>query len=194
MTSTTHPASLISNDLPAGTWVADPVHSDVSFRVRHLGVGRVRGSFALSAATLTAGDDGLAGARVIATVDTASVHTGNEQRDQHVRSADFLDVASHPRMEFVSTGVHDLDGDTFVLVGQLTLHGVTQAVELATEFHGVGADPSGTARVGFSASTVISRAAFGIDIQLGFGAGNAVVADTVEIAIEIVFALGSAAR
>lgn len=182
MTSTTPTA------LPAGTWLADPVHSDVSFRVRHLGVGRVRGSFGLTSATLVIGPDGIAGSRVTAVVDAASVRTGNEVRNRHVRSGDFLDVEAHPTMAFASTGVRDVDGGAFILVGDLTVRGTTRAVELAVEFHGIGADPSGVPRTGFSATTTISRRDFGIDVELGAGAGNAVVADAVEIAIDIAFA------
>jgi polyisoprenoid-binding protein YceI len=115
------------------------------------------------------------------------VDTGNRQRDQHITSADFLDVENHPQIEFTSTEVRDFDGETFVVVGELTLHGVTRTVELEAEFLGVVDDPSGAERTGFSATTTISRAAFGVDIQLGFGAGNVVVADTIEIAIEIEF-------
>jgi polyisoprenoid-binding protein YceI len=174
--------------LTARTWVGDPIHSDISFRVRHMGVGKVRGTFALTSAALTVGDDGgVPIGRVTAVIDAASVHTGNEQRDGHVRSADFLDVEKYPTMEFTSTDVRDFDGETFTLAGELTLHGVTRTVELQTEFLGVVADPSGAERTGFSATTTISRAAFGVDIELGFGAGNVVVADTIEIAIEIEF-------
>ncbi len=173
--------------LAAGTWVGDPVHSDISFTVRHMGVGKVRGTFTLALAALTVGDGGPSSCRTTAVIDAGSVHTGNEQRDQHVRSADFLDVATYPTIEFASTEVRDFDGETFTLVGELTLHGVTRTVELRTQFLGVVDDPSGAERTGFSATTTISRAAFGIDIQLGFGAGNVVVADTIEIAIEIEF-------
>jgi polyisoprenoid-binding protein YceI len=170
--------------LAVGTWAGDPIHSDISFKVRHMGVGRVRGRFALASAVLTVGGDG---GRVTALIDAASIRTGNEQRDQHVRSADFLGVEKYPQIEFVSTEVRDFDGETFTLVGELTLHGVTRTVELEAEFLGVVADPSDLERTGFSATTTISRAAFGIDIQTGFGAGNVVVADTIEIAIEIEF-------
>ena len=176
--------------LAAGTWAGDPVHSDISFKVRHMGVGRVRGTFALSSARLTIDDSGAPGARVSAVIDAASVRTGNEQRDQHVRSADFLDVEKYPAIEFTSTGVRDFDGETFTLIGELTLHGVTRPVELAAEFLGVVPDPSGVERTGFSATTTVSRAAFGVDIQLGFGVGNVVVADDIEIAIEIEFTSG----
>lgn len=173
--------------LAAGTWVGDPIHSDISFRVRHMGVGKVRGTFALTSAALTVGDGGAPSSRVTAVIDAASVHTGHEQRDRHVRSADFLDVEKYPTIEFTSTEIRDVDGETFTLVGELSLHGVTRTVELETEFLGVAADPSGAERTGFSATTTISRATFGVDIQLGFGAGNVVVADTIEIAIEIEF-------
>jgi len=184
MTTTTTP-------LATGTWTGDPVHSDISFIVRHMGVGKVRGTFALASATLTVGQDGAPSSAITAVIDAASVRTGNDQRDDHIRSADFLDVATYPTFEFTSTEVRDGDGygygDTFVLVGDLTLHGVTRGVELAAEFLGVVADPSGVDRTGFSATTTISRAAFGVDIQLAFGAGNVVVGDTIGIAIEIEF-------
>jgi hypothetical protein len=118
----------VDTTLAAGTWVGDPVHSDVSFKVRHMGVGKVRGTFALASAALTVGDDG--GGRVTALIDPVSVDTGNRQRDQHITSADFLDVENHPQIEFTSTEVRDFDGETFILVGELTLHGVTRTVEL----------------------------------------------------------------
>ncbi|MGP4024564.1 YceI family protein [Actinomadura sp. 3N407] len=175
-----------ATSLAAGTWVGDPVHTDISFKVRHMGVGKVRGTFALTSAVLTTGDGG----SVTATIDAASVHTGNEQRDRHVRSADFLDVDRYPTIEFASTEVRDFDGENFTLVGELTLHGVTRTVRLEAGFHGAVADPSGGERTGFSATTTLSRAAFGVDIELGFGAGGVAVADTIEIAIEIEFTTG----
>ncbi|PZG09070.1 polyisoprenoid-binding protein [Nonomuraea aridisoli] len=174
----------VDSPLAAVAWVGDPVHSDISFKVRHMGVGKVRGTFELASAALSVGEGG---GRVTALIDPASVHTGNEQRDQHLRSSDFLDVAKYPQIEFTSTEIRGFDGETFILVGELTLHGVTRTVEMEAEFLGVVDDPSGAKRTGFSATTTISRAAFGIDIQLGFGAGNVVVADPVEIAIEIEF-------
>jgi polyisoprenoid-binding protein YceI len=180
--------------LAAGTWIGDPVHSDLSFRVRHMGVGRVRGTFALVSATLAVGDGGLHSGEVTAVVDAASVRTGNDQRDGHVRSADFLDVARYPTIEFTSTGVRDVDGGAFVLVGDLSIHGVTRTVELAAQLHGVVADPSGADRSGFSAVTTVSRAVFGVDIRLLFGAGEAVIADAVEITVEIEFVAEGADR
>jgi polyisoprenoid-binding protein YceI len=170
-----------------GTWIVDPVHSDISFRVRHMGVGRVRGTFALSSAELTIGEDGATGSGVRATLDAASVFTGNDQRDQHIRSANFLDVENHPSIEFTSTQVRDVRGSAFTVDGDLTVHGVTRPVELAAECLGTVEDPSGGQRAGFTATTTISRAAFGVDIHLGFGAGNVVVADSIEITIDVEF-------
>jgi polyisoprenoid-binding protein YceI len=173
--------------LAPGTWIADPVHSDISFRVRHMGVGRVHGSFTLLSAELTVAGDGAAGSGVRAVVDAASVFTRNEQRDRHIRSADFLDVANHPSIEFASTQVRDVDGDSFTIAGDLTIHGVTRTAELAAQFLGRVDDPSGGERAGFTATTIISRAAFGVDIELAFGAGNVVVADTIEVTIDVEF-------
>lgn len=176
--------------LGAGTWIGDPIHSDISFRVGHMGIGKVRGTFDLAEATISVTEGGGSTPAVTARIDAASVHTGNDQRDEHICSADFLDVEKHPTFGFTSTEVRDNDGNRFTLVGELTVHGVTKTVELQTEFLGVVDDPAGGERTGFSASTTISRAAFGVDIHLGFGAGNAVVADSIEISIEIEFTSG----
>ena len=108
----------------AGTWVADAVHSDVSFKVRHMAVGKAKGTFALKSATLVVDENGAHS--VTAEIDAASVDTKQEQRDAHVRSADFLDVENHPVLTFVSTGLKSQDGDDFVLNGDLTIRGTTQ--------------------------------------------------------------------
>ncbi len=170
-----------------GTWTADPVHSDLSFKVRHMAVGKARGTFALQEATLRIGPDGLAGASVTAVIDAASVDTKQEQRNAHVRSADFLHVENHPTIEFTSTGVRDLDGENLTLLGDLTIRGTTRPVELAAEFYGATNDAYGQDRVGFSATTQISRKEFGVSFNAAFGTGNAVVADKVEIALELEF-------
>jgi len=177
--------------LAAGTWTGDPVHSDVSFKARHMAVGKVRGTFDLVSAALTVGADGIPGAQVTAVIDAASVETKSEQRNDHIKSADFLDVEKFPTIEFASTEVRDFDGESFTVVGDLTAHGVTNQVELAAEFLGQTTDAYGAERSGFSATTSISRAAFGVDIQMGFGAGNAVVGDKIEIAIELELTLAA---
>ena len=169
----------------AGTWVADTVHSDVSFKVRHMAVGKAKGTFALKSATLVVDENGAHS--VTAEIDAASVDTKQEQRDAHVRSADFLDVENHPVLTFVSTGLKSQDGDDFVLNGDLTIRGTTQPVELAVEFLGETVDAYGGTRAGFSAKTSISRKSYGVSFEAAFGAGNAVVADKVEIDLELEF-------
>ncbi|WP_029138760.1 YceI family protein [Nakamurella lactea] len=177
--------------LAAGTWNADPTHTDVSFKARHMGVGKVRGNFELTSGTLTVGANGIEDSTVTAVIDVASVETKSEQRNDHVKSADFLDAEKFPTIDFVSTGIRDFDGENFTLIGDLTVHGVTKSVELAAEFNGALTDAYGLERSGFSAEVTISRKEFGVDIQMGFGAGNAVVSDKIEIAIDIEFVLAS---
>ena len=179
--------SVATPTLTAGTWAADAVHSDVSFKVRHMAVGKAKGSFALKSATLVVGENGIADAAVTAVIDATSVDTKQEQRDAHVRSADFLDVENHPELTFVSKSVKDIDGEEFVLVGDLTIRDTTNQVDLAVEYLGETVDAYGATRAGFSAKTSISRKAYGVSFEAAFGAGNAVVADKVEIDLELEF-------
>ncbi len=173
--------------LTTGTWTADLVHSDVAIKVRHMAVGKAKGTFELTSATLTVGENGICDSSVAAVIDANSVNTKNLDRDAHIRSGDFLDVEKFPTIEFRSTEVRDFNGEGFTLVGELTLHGVTKPVEMETEFLGETVDAYGLTRTGFSAETTINRKDFGITIEMGWGAGNAVVADKVEISLELEF-------
>jgi polyisoprenoid-binding protein YceI len=175
-----------------GTWTADPVHSELAFKVRHMGVGKSGGTFALSSATLTFGEHGIEDGSVTAVVDAASVETKHDARNEHVRSADFLDVASHPTIEFRSTKVREFDGETFVLDGGLTIRGVTRPVRLNAEFIGAGVDAYGNDRVGFAATGTINRRDFGVNFSAVFGVGNSVVSDKVELSIEVEFTRAAA--
>jgi polyisoprenoid-binding protein YceI len=167
----------------AGTWDIDPVHSDVSFTVRHMMVSKVRGRFANFAGEIVTGAD-LTGSSVMATIEADSIQTGNDQRDAHVRSADFFDVENHPRWTFRSTGVR-VDGDEIVVDGDLTIKGVTRQVPLALEVNGFGPDAYGGVRAGFSATTTIDRNDFGVDIKMPMDGGGVVVSDKVQITLEI---------
>jgi polyisoprenoid-binding protein YceI len=169
--------------LKAGTWDIDPVHSDVSFAVRHMMVSKIRGRFGSFSGSIVTDPD-VAGSSVTASVDLASVDTGNEQRDEQVRAARFLDTENHPTMTYRSTAVRR-DGDGIVVDGQLTLHGVTRSVPLSVELGGIGPDPWGGTRIGFSATAVIDRRDFGIDVSLPIDGGGVVVSDRVQIQLEI---------
>ncbi|WP_219419679.1 YceI family protein [Pseudonocardia nigra] len=167
----------------AGTWDIDPVHSDVSFTVRHMMVSKVRGRFATFSGEIVTGAD-VTDSTVIATIDATSIDTGNEQRDGHVRSADFFDVENHPQWSYRSTGVRG-DGDELVVDGELTIKGVTRSVPLTLEVNGFGPDAYGGTRAGFSASATINRNDFGVDIAMPLDGGGVVVSDKVQINLEI---------
>ncbi|MGH3599752.1 MAG: YceI family protein, partial [Pseudonocardiaceae bacterium] len=121
---------------------------------------------------------------VVAEIDVSSFDTGNAQRDEHVRSADYLDSAEYPTVIYRSTGVRR-DGEALVVDGELTLHGITRAVPLAVEVSGVGPDPFGGTRAGFSATTKISRKDFGIDTEMPLDGGGVVIGDTIQISLDI---------
>jgi polyisoprenoid-binding protein YceI len=166
----------------AGTWDIDPVHSDVSFTVRHMMVSKVRGRFATFSGEIVTGED-ITGSAVTATIDATSIDTNNAQRDGHIRSADFFDVENQPTWTYRSSGVRVDDGD-IVVDGELTIKGVTRSVPLTLEVNGFGPDAYGGTRAGFSASTTINRSDFGVDIAMPIDAGGVVVGEKIQINLE----------
>ena len=168
----------------AGTWQIDTSHSDISFSVRHMMVSKVRGEFGEFSGTIVTGEQPL-DSSVTAEITLDSINTRNEQRDNHIRSADFFDVAQHPTMTYRSTGLSANDDGSWTLAGELSLHGVTKSVPLHLELNGFAADPWGGQRVGFSAKTEINRRDFGIDISMPMDGGGVVVGDKISIALEI---------
>jgi polyisoprenoid-binding protein YceI len=167
----------------AGTWDIDASHSDVSFTVRHMMVSKVRGRFGAFSGEIVTSED-LSSSSVTATIDASTIDTNNEQRDGHIRSADFFDVENHPQWTFRSTALR-ADGDDFALDGELTIKGVTRPVTLALEINGFGPDAWGGTRAGFSATTTIDRNDFGVDIKMPLDGGGVVVSDKVQISLEI---------
>src|SRR5687768_998605 len=118
-------------------WILDPTHSELSFKIRHLMITNISGSFkTFQAEAKTEGED-FSTAKINVTVDMASISTNNEHRDAHLRNADFFEVEKHPELKFVSTKVEAVDGDAFSLYGELTLKGVTKPVKLDVEYSGV---------------------------------------------------------
>ena len=176
MTTATLPA------LTAGTWVIDTVHSTVGFSVRHLMVSKVRGTFDEFSGTITVAEDGTPAVEAEISVD--SINTKNEQRDGHIKSADFFDVEKFPKATFKSTAVRS-KGSDFVLAGDFTLHGVTREVELNLEFNGVNPGMGQGPVAGFEATTVINRKDFDISIEIPLEGGGAVVGDKITITLEI---------
>jgi polyisoprenoid-binding protein YceI len=167
----------------AGIWDIDPVHSDVSFSVRHMMVSKVKGSFARIEGTITTTEDGLSSSAE-ATIDLTSVDTHNEQRDEHIRSADFLDVARYPTMTFRSTGLRP-DGNGYILTGVLDLHDVQRPVDLRLEPNGFGPDPFGGVRAGFTATTELNRSDYDVSLNMPMDGGGVVVGDKIAVTLEI---------
>ena len=168
----------------AGSWTIDPVHSEVSFSVRHLMVSKVRGRFTTFEGEIVTAEDPLASS-VSATVDLASIDTSNADRDAHLRSADFFDTDQHPTLTYRSTGVRP-DGERFVVDGDLTLHGVTRSVPLELELNGFQpTTPFGDSRAGFSATAEIDRRDFGISFNLPLEGGGIGLGHGVQITLEV---------
>jgi polyisoprenoid-binding protein YceI len=168
----------------AGTWDIDQVHSSVSIVARHFVVSKVRGEFRDFTAQIVTGENPL-DSSVTATIQAASIDTHQEQRDDHIRSADFLEVETHPTITFTSAALRP-HGSDFQLDGELTLHGVTKPVTLDLELNGFGPDGYGGTRLGLSASTAVSRKDFDIRFNGTIeGTGGAIVSDKLEVKIEL---------
>jgi polyisoprenoid-binding protein YceI len=167
----------------AGTWNIDPIHSEVGFSVRHMMVSKVRGRFTAFSGQIVTSDDPTQ-STVTAEIDLSSINTGQEQRDEHIKSADFFEVETYPTMTYKSTGVRVEDGE-YVLDGDLTLKGVTKTVPLRLELNGFGPDPYGGVRAGFTATGEISRSDFNVSFNAPMANGGVVVGDKVTLHLEI---------
>jgi len=166
-----------------GTWDIDASHSTVGFSVRHMMVSKVRGYFRdFSGEIVTAEDP--AQSAVTARINMDSIDTRQEQRDAHIRSADFFDVGNHTEMTFRSTAVAT-DGADWTVTGDLTIKGITKPVTLELELNGFGPDAYGGTRAGFSAKTEISRKEYGVDIDMPMDGGGVVVGDKITVELEI---------
>jgi polyisoprenoid-binding protein YceI len=178
------PATVAIPGYLAGTWKADPAQCEIGFAVRLLTVGKVGGRFTNYDVTVVTSRNPL-GSSVAAEIGLASVDTGNERPDDHLRSADFFQVETYPTMSYHSTGIRQV-GHRWIVDGQLTLHGVTRQVPLDVEANGFGPAPNGGPQVGFTATAQINRGDFGIHRWSG---GGAMIGDKVPISLKIQAAL-----
>jgi polyisoprenoid-binding protein YceI len=170
--------------VPKGTWRIDPAHSKVGFAVKHMGVATVRGEFGEFEGSLEVGDD-LATSKATGSVKTASVDTNQDARDQHLRSADFFEVETYPEISFASTSIEKIDDETVKIIGDLTMHGETNPVELDAELGGVEVGPEGEKRTGLEVTGTLSRKEWGMKFNAALGSGNAVVSDKVKLTLDI---------
>ena len=168
--------------IPTGTWKVDKAHTQVGFAIKQMGVATVRGEFREFDGALEIGED-LADTRAYGRVDAASVDTNQVRRDEHLRSTDFLSAESHHELTFRSKAIEPVDEDTFRVIGDLSINGVTNEVELTAELGGIETGPEGEERIGLEVTGHVSRKAFAMKFTAALG--RAVVADKVEIVIDV---------
>lgn len=168
----------------AANYKIDPDHSTVTFKVRHL-IGKVTGRFDRFAGTFVYDKANPKAWKTEATIEAASINTNTAKRDEHLRSEDFFDVKKYPTLKFVSTGISDVQGNKFRLNGKLTIHGVTKAVSLDTEFLGEGKDPFGNEQADFESHLKINRQEYGLTWNQAVETGGVLVGDDIEIELAI---------
>lgn len=168
----------------ADTWKVDPVHSTIGFTIKHF-VSKVHGRFDTYTATIALDGRDYATAVVAAEIDAGSINTENDDRDKHLKNPDFFDVEKFPRITFRSTAVKPKTADSGLLLGELTLHGVTKPVELQYSVSGFLTDPWGNDRAGFEATGKINRKDFGVSWNKALDAGGFVLGDEVTLNISI---------
>jgi polyisoprenoid-binding protein YceI len=167
------------------TWSIDPAHSHVEFAVRHLMISTVKGRFGIVRGTVRTDDTDPAKGQAEIEIDADSIDTREAQRDAHLRSADFFDVEKFPKLTFRSTRITDVSGDSFKLIGDLTIHGVTREVTLDVTSEGRGKDPWGGERAGFSATTRVKRSDFGLTWNQALETGGFVVGDEIKVSLDV---------
>ena len=168
-----------------GTYTLDPAHTRIGFVARHAMVTKVRGSFDEFAGTAVLDGADPANSRVEVTIEAASIDTRNAQRDEHLRSNDFLAMQEYPKITFASTGVRQAGESTFEVTGDLTIKGVTNEITIPFEFEGSAKDPFGNQRVGFEGSVTINRRDYGVTWNAALEGGGVLVSDKVTLEFEI---------
>lgn len=175
----------VHGEEPRVVWQVDTSHSSVGFTVRHMMVANVRGEFTKFTASVTSVGENPETVQVEVSIDAASIDTRNNDRDNHLRSADFLDVAKYPTIAFVSKKVEKRSAGNYRVLGDLTIKGVTKPVVLEAEVSPVKKDPWGNLRVGIHATTTINRKDFGVAWHRVLDTGELVVGDEVRVVIDL---------
>lgn len=187
MTTTTTTTTAAATDLSAltGTYAIDPAHTQIGFVARHAMVTKVRGAFNEFSGTAVFDADNPAATKVEVTIQAASIDTRSPQRDEHLRSNDFLAMDQYPEITFVSTEFRQTGEDSFDLTGDLTIRGVTKSITIPFTYHGAATDPFGNLRVGFEGSATINRRDFGVNWNAALETGGLLVSDKVVLEFEV---------
>jgi polyisoprenoid-binding protein YceI len=174
-------------------WAVDPMHSEIHFKVRHLVISTVTGTFKKFSGTAVTEGEGFEDAKIEFTLDVDSIDTNQEQRDGHLKSADFFDAASYPEIKFVSTSFTKVDDDNYKLVGDLTMKGVTKPVELNAEFGGSAKDAWGNTKYGFEVTGKVNRKEFGLTYNALTETGGLALGEDIKFTANIQVAQAQAA-
>jgi polyisoprenoid-binding protein YceI len=166
-------------------WLIDPAHTQIQFKVKHLVISTVTGSFDKFEGGMDSSREDFTDAEVWFSADAASVNTHATDRDNHLRSADFFDVANHPKLTFKSTGIQKQGGDKYKLTGDLTIRGTSLPIELDVEYGGLMKDPWGNIKVGFELTGKLHRKDYGLNWNAITEAGGLVVGEEVKILINV---------
>ena len=167
--------------MASSKWIIDPTHSEIQFKIRHLMITNVTGSFGKFNAEIEWGDQDFSSSKISFTAEVDTISTNNEQRDGHLKSADFFDTAKNPTVTFVSTKLDKVSGEEYTLYGNLTMHGVTKPIKLNVEHGGVITDPWGHIRTGFTIEGKINRKEFGLEWNSPTETGGFVLGEEVKL-------------
>jgi polyisoprenoid-binding protein YceI len=167
------------------TWVVDKMHSEVQFKVKHLVISTVTGSFTTFEGKAITEDDQFEGAQTEFTIDVNSVFTGQTDRDEHLKASDFFESQTYPNITFVSTSFTKVKGDVYKLVGNLTMKGVTKEVELEAEYGGTEKDQYGNIKVGFEVTGTVNRKEFGMAFNSLTETGGLALGENIKVIANI---------
>ena len=169
------------------TWTLDSAHSELEFKVRHMMISTVKGQFKTFEINLQNDSEDISQATVEVKIDVDSIDTKNEQRDQHLKSGDFFDAATHPSITFKSTAIQTVDDESFKVTGDLTVKDITKPITLDVEFGGLAKDPWGNDKVGYTVTGKLNRTDFGLTWNAALETGGVMVSEEVKFSADIQF-------
>jgi polyisoprenoid-binding protein YceI len=168
-------------------WVLDPVHSEILFKVKHLMITNVKGEFRNFQAEIISDENTFSNSKINLTIDAASIFTNSNDRDAHLKNADFFDVEKYKELKFESTMLNKIDDENYQLKGNFTMKGIIKEVTLDVEFGGIMKDPWGNEKAGFSLSGQINRKDWGLNWNAALETGGVLVGEEVKISAEVQF-------
>lgn len=166
-------------------WAIDPSHSEIAFKVKHMMFTNVSGKFDKFEGQAETEENDFANAKINFAADTASINTGNADRDNHLKSADFFDVETFPKLGFQSTSMKKISEGNYELTGDFSMHGITKSVTLQVEYGGIMQDPWGNTKAGFIISGKINRKEWGLNWNAALEAGGVLVSEEVRLNIDV---------